>query len=158
MLLGGIFKLTGNRTPVSVAAKSKWFFEDIERFVIQYDIRFQKNPHFIINSLTMMRGAIWAANTGVLDRYNKAMFEATWVHGLDTANPQVIADVVSQAGLSAAAMAQAVTDSAVKQQLISATQSAVDRKVFGVPTMMVNNELHFGQDRLDWVERALRSG
>nr|MBX2826033.1 DsbA family protein [Gammaproteobacteria bacterium] len=112
-------------------------------------------PHFIIISMTMMRGAIWAQNTGVLETYNKAMYEATWVKGLDTSDVDVIASVMQEADLDFAAMLQAVTDKAIKQQLIEATDDAVKQGVFGVPTMIVDGELHFGQDRLDWVERRL---
>ena len=102
-----------------------------------------------------MRGAMWARETGVLEPYNKAMYEATWANGLDTGNADVIQAVLKDAGLDGEAMAAAITQDAVKKQLIDATSAAVERGVFGAPTMIVGDEFHFGQDRLDWVERAL---
>ena len=155
MLLGGIFKATGNSTPVLIAPKGKWLFKDIERYAVRYGAPYQMNPHFVINSMTMMRGAMWAQNTGVLESYNKAMYEATWVNGLNMSEPDVIASVMNEADLDAAAMLQAVADDSIKKQLIEATGDAVEQGVFGAPTMIVNGELHFGQDRLDWVERQL---
>lgn len=155
VLLGGIFKATGNSTPVLIAPKGKWLFKDIERYAVRYGVPYQMNPHFVINSMTMMRGAMWAQNTGVLESYNKAMYEATWVNGLNMSEPDVIASVMDEAGLDAAAMLQAVADDSIKKQLIEATGDAVEQGVFGAPTMIVNGELHFGQDRLDWVERQL---
>lgn len=155
VLLGGIFKATGNSTPVLIAPKGKWLFKDIERYAVRYGVPYQMNPHFVINSMTMMRGAMWAQNTGVLESYNKAMYEATWVNGLNMSEPDVIVSVMDEAGLDAAAMLQAVADDSIKKQLIEATGDAVEQGVFGAPTMIVNGELHFGQDRLDWVERQL---
>jgi len=155
VLLGGIFKATGNSTPVLIAPKGKWLFKDIERYAVRYGAPYQMNPHFVINSMTMMRGAMWAQNTGVLESYNKAMYEATWVNGLNMSEPDVIASVMNEADLDAAAMLQAVADDSIKKQLIEATGDAVEQGVFGAPTMIVNGELHFGQDRLDWVERQL---
>lgn len=155
ILLGGVFKATGNSTPALIKPKGKWLFEDIARHAEHYGVPYQMNPFFIINSMTMMRGAMWAQNTGVLESYNKAMYEATWAKGLNTSEPKVIASVMQEAGLDAAAMQQAAQDDAIKKQLIEATSAAVERGLFGAPTMIVDGELHFGQDRLDWVERRL---
>lgn len=157
MLLGGVFKATGNSTPVLIEPKGKWIFEDIKRYARHYGVPYQKNPFFIINSMTMMRGAMWAQNTGVLEHYNKAMYTATWADGLNTAEPDVIASVMQDASLDADAMLLAASDDAIKKQLIDATNYAVDQGVFGAPTMIVNGDLHFGQDRLDWIKRQLAS-
>lgn len=155
VLLGGIFKATGNSTPVTIEPKGKWLIEDITRYAAHYSVPFSMNPYFIINSMTMMRGAQWALNSGVIERYNQAMFEATWVNGLNTGDAEVIASVMQGADLDAEAMRQAVQDDSIKKQLIEVTESAVSRGVFGAPTMIVDDELHFGQDRLQWVERRL---
>ena len=155
VLLGGIFKATGNSTPVLIEPKGKWLFDDIVRHAEHYGVPYQMNPFFIINSMTMMRGAMWAQNTGVLDSYNKAMYEATWVNGLNTSEPDVIASVMHSAKLDVDAMQQSVKDDAIKAQLIDATGDAVSCGVFGAPTMIVDGELHFGQDRLNWVEQQL---
>ena len=138
-----------------IAPKGKWLFKDIERYAVRYGAPYQMNPHFVINSMTMMRGAMWAQNTGVLDNYNKAMYEATWADGLNTSEPDVIASVMQKAKLNSEAMQKSVQDDAIKKQLIDATSDAVNRGVFGAPTMIVDGQLHFGQDRLDWIERQL---
>lgn len=155
ILLGGVFKATGNTTPVVIKPKGEWLFDDITRYAQHYGVSYQKNPHFIVNTMTIMRGAMWAQNTGVLETYNKAMYDATWSNGLDTSDLDVIASVMQQAGLDSDKMLQAVQDDAIKKQLIDATTTAVENGVFGAPTMIVNGELHFGQDRLDWVERRV---
>ena len=113
------------------------------------------NPHFIVNTMAAMRGAMWAKADGRLDNYNAAMFRAMWVDQKDIAQPDVLAEVVAQAGFDATAMAEAIQRQDIKQALIGATGAAVEAGVFGAPTMIIGDEMHFGQDRLDWVERAL---
>lgn len=156
MLLGGVFKATGNSSPVTIEAKGRWMIADLQRHADRFDIDFSMNPHFIINTLLPMRGAIWARDNGVLETYTDAMFNATWAEQRDISNPAEIAAVLQGAGLDGQAMAAAVQQPEVKQGLIKATEAAVSRGVFGAPTMFVGDEMHFGQDRVDWVERALQ--
>lgn len=157
VLLGGIFKAIGNSTPAAIEPKGQWLFDDLSRYAARYHVPFRKNPFFIINSMNMMRGAMWAVNNDVIEPYNRAMFEATWVNGLNTAEVDVIHAVMKDAKLDSRNMLQAIKSPSVKQQLIEETETAVRRGVFGAPTMIVGDELHFGQDRLDWVERKLVS-
>ncbi|NJO36760.1 MAG: 2-hydroxychromene-2-carboxylate isomerase [Rhizobiales bacterium] len=156
ILIGGLFKITGNRSPVTVEAKGTWFFEDMARFADRYGVRFEKNPHFIINSLPLMRGALWAEGEGRLEGYNRTMFEACWVEGRDLNDPAVIMATLRDGGFDAEAVAAAIQTDSIKKRLIEVTQEAADQGIFGVPSMIVAGELHFGQDRLDWVEDALR--
>lgn len=155
ILLGGVFKAVDSNTPVAVKPKGEWMFDDLVRFANRYGVPFTKNPYFIINTLPIMRGAIWAKSTGCIEAYNTAMYQAVWAAGRDMANPVEIKAVVEEAGLDAPAMAEAIQQPEVKQALIDATQIGVDRGIFGAPTMFVGDEMHFGQDRLDWVEAAL---
>ncbi len=155
ILLGGVFKATGNQTPVAIEAKGKWMFADMERFAARYGVPYAMNPHFIINSLPLMRGAVWAQQQDCLEAYNKTMFEAVWVDQKNMNDPVVIMSVLADAGFDAQVVADAIQTSEVKQVLIGETAAAVDRGAFGVPTMIVDGVMHFGQDRLDWVRDAL---
>lgn len=155
VLLGGIFKAVDSTTPVTVKPKGAWMFDDISRYAKRYGVPFAMNPHFIFTTLAVMRGAIWAKKTGAIDAYTAAMFRASWEQGRDVNDPEQIADIVSGAGLGADAMASAIQDPEIKQGLIDATTEAVERGLFGAPTMFVDGEMHFGQDRLDWVREAL---
>lgn len=155
MLLGGVFKATGNATPVQIKAKGAWMFADIARHAAHYGVPFEMNPHFIINTLAIMRGAIWAQAAGCLEDYNGAMFEAVWVNQRNLAEPAEISAVMADCGLDAEAMREAIQQPDIKTALIEATEAAVARGVFGAPTMFVGAEMHFGQDRLEWVARTL---
>ncbi len=157
MLLGGVFKATGNTPPVQVAGKGAWLRDDIIRHAEYYGVPFAMNPHFPLSTVTIMRGAMWALATEHIEQYNKAMFEAVWVNQKNMADKDVIAEVLESSGFVTEPILDASGQPEIKKALIDATGTAVERGVFGAPTMFVNGEMHFGQDRIDWVRRALDS-
>lgn len=158
MLLGGVFQATGNRSPAEVPAKGRWSRRDIQRWVRRYGIEFRHNPHFPVNTLTLMRGAVGLQrreDQSAFLRYVDAVFRGMWVEGRDLADPAEIAAVVAQAGLDPADIQALAADPEVKADLKARTEEAVARGVFGAPTFFVGDELIFGQDRLHFVEDAL---
>jgi len=156
-LLGGVFKSTGNASPVTVAAKGKWMMGDLARFAARYGVPLKMPPNFPVNTLAMMRGAVGVQmrQPGDFERYLKAMYEAMFARGLNMGDPDVVTGVLTANGFDAAAFAALTADPAVKQGLVANTEEAVARGVFGAPTMFVGDEMHFGQDRLDFVAQAL---
>jgi 2-hydroxychromene-2-carboxylate isomerase len=158
MLLGGVFKATGNVSPVTVPAKGSYMVnQDFPRFAKRYNVPMQFNPYFPINTLNLMRGAVAAQSEGVFDTYADAIFDAMWQQALDLGQVHVVAKTLQEAGLDAMALLELSQDSAIKQTLIDNTNQAVDRGVFGAPTMFVGHEMYFGQDRLDFIEAHLKA-
>lgn len=155
MLLGGVFKATGNQSPVSIPSKGRYMFQDLARFASRYGVAMAFNPFFPINTLTLMRGAAGYLDSPQFATYVKAIYEGLWVQRLNLGQPEVIAQVLSAAGLDPAEFQRLVEDEAVKARLKANTEEAVARGVFGAPTFFVGDELHFGQDRLDFVAEAL---
>ncbi len=160
VLLGGIFKATGNKPPLMtyghVAQKVAYDRLEMQRFMALHNITgFQFNPHFPVNTLLAMRGAIAAEQLGCGAAYREAMYTALWQDGQKLDEPDVWARVVDQAGLDSSALAARTTDEAVKAELVSNTEGAVARGAFGVPTFFLGDEMWFGKDRLrDVVEAA----
>jgi len=159
-LLGGIFKLTGNQAPwLSYAnVKGKLDYERLEmtRFISLHGLsKFKMNPHFPVNTLILMRGAIAAKQGGVLEPYVKAGLAAMWEDGDNMSDPAVFTAVMTKAGLDGAGLLAATQDPAVKSKLAENTDNAVARGVFGVPTFFVEDDMFFGKDRLDQVEAAI---
>ncbi len=157
MLLGGVFKATGNASPVSVPAKGRWMGQDIQLWAQRYRVPFAFNPHFPINTLTLMRGAagLLLRQPGDFKRYADAVFNAMWVAPRNLGDASELAVVLSAAEFDAASFTALVTDAEVKQALITSTDEAVARGVFGAPTCFVGEQMFFGQDRLDFVREAL---
>ena len=156
MLLGGVFKSTGNQSPVVVAAKAAYMNDDLERFAKRYGVPFRFNPHFPINTLALMRGAVaYQDDVVVSSTYRDAIFMAIWVEARNLNEPDVIGQVLSDAGLDPAELMNRIGQQTVKDQLIANTEEAVNRGVFGAPTFFVGEQMFFGQDRLDFVAEAL---
>jgi len=157
LLLGGVFKATGNASPVTVPAKGAWMGQDLARWAQRYGVPFTFNPHFPINTLTLMRGAVGLqrSNPALFARYVDAVFRALWVEPRDLAQPAELAAVLAPLGITPEAFLALVGDPGVKAALIAATDEAVARGVFGAPTCFVRGQMHFGQDRLEFVREAL---
>ncbi|MEP6161042.1 MAG: 2-hydroxychromene-2-carboxylate isomerase [Halieaceae bacterium] len=156
MLLGGVFKATDNVSPVTIPAKGAYMLQqDLPRFAARYQVPLNFNPHFPINTLNLMRGAIAAERLACLPAYLAAVFEAVWVDGKNMGEPEVVSEVLTAAGLPVSELLQLSQEPELKAELIAATDAAVARGVFGAPTMFLEGEMYFGQDRLDFVEQAL---
>jgi len=158
-LLGGVFKATGNQSPMQAFAnvKGKMAYEHLEmmRFIRKHAIPFRMNPHFPVNTLAIMRGYVAAQTLGVAPAYYEAVYAAMWERGLKMDDPAVIAEVLTEAGLDAAAILAASQTPEVKQKLVENTEAAVARGVFGAPTFFVGKEMFFGKERLAQVEEEL---
>ena len=157
MLLGGVFQATGNHSPAEIKPKGRYLHKDMQRFAQRYGVPFAHNPNFPVNTLLLMRGA-----TGLQmhepDRfgpYVKTVYDAMWVDGRNLNDPATVGAVLQAAGFDAAAILALAGRQDVKDQLKATTQEAVERGVFGAPTMFVGGEMFWGQDRLDFVKEAL---
>ncbi|MBL9071476.1 MAG: 2-hydroxychromene-2-carboxylate isomerase [Sphingopyxis sp.] len=159
-LLGGIFKATGNKAPMVqyAEAPAKLAYEHLEmrRFIEKHGLsRFRLNPHFPVNTLTIMRGAIVAGDEGTLDDYVEVVNRAMWEDGLKMDDPDVIVTYLSANGFDGPALLARTQEADIKAKLVANTEAAVARGVFGIPTFFVGDEMFFGKDRLDQVEEAL---
>lgn len=159
MLLGGVFKATGNGSPAAepVEAKRRYSGVDLSRFVARLGVPFERNPHFPIDTLALMRAAHAALAAGVFEPFHRAVYPAFWAEGRNLGDPEVAAAVISDAGLDARALLAAAATQPVKDALRATTDEAVARGAFGAPTFFVGDEMFFGNDRLDFVEEALRA-
>jgi len=155
ILLGGIFKATGNASPITIKPKGDYMGQDLPRFVAKYKIPYAHNPNFPINTLPLMRGAIAYLGEPEFASYTEAVFNAMWANEKNMGDPEVIGAVVAQAGIEGADFIARINDGEVKGKLISETESAVARGLFGAPTMFVGDQMFFGQDRLHFVAEAL---
>jgi len=157
ILLGGVFKATGNASPATIAAKGKYMFQDLDRYARRYGVPLKFNPHFPINTLMLMR-----AVTGMQLRHPQrflafvdCLFKALWVDGRSLDEPATVAAVLNQNGFDPDEVLALTAEEEIKAALKVNTEKAVQRGVFGAPSMFVDDQLFFGQDRLDFVLEAL---
>ena len=157
ILLGGLFQATGNVSPATIPIKHRYTARDMARFAERYKVPLVQNPHFPINTLLLMRTV-----TGVqmrfpdrFDEFVSAIYRAMWVDSRDLNQHQFVVNLFSAAGFDPAELAAIAADPEVKNKLRTNTEEAAARGAFGAPTMYVNGEMFFGQDRLDFVKEAL---
>lgn len=160
ILLGGLFKLTGNQSPATAFAgiKNKPEYNQLEmrRFLARHGIAdFVFNPHFPVNTLQLMRGAVAAQELAVFERYVDAIYDAMWTKGLDMGQAEIVARELAAAGLPAEQLLGLSQTPGVKQRLLDNTQAAFERGAFGSPSFLVGDELYFGKDRLGEVEAEI---
>jgi 2-hydroxychromene-2-carboxylate isomerase len=160
VLLGGVFKATGNQAPFTAfgGIKGKLDYEmlEIRRFIAAHGlVEFQMNPHFPVNSLTAMRGLCACAPGGEFDAYVAAVAAGFWERGLQMGDPAVLASVLTDAGLDAERLLTLAQTDAVKARLADNTAAAVERGAFGSPTFYVGDEMFFGKERLGQIEAML---
>lgn len=162
ILLGGVFKLTGNRSPVESYAgiRNKMEYEKLEmdRFVRRHGIAFRFNPFFPINTLMLMRGAIAAQSLGVFERYVDEMFRHMWAEPKKMDDVNVLRAVPGESGFDSPRLFELAQDPAIKEKLQANTARSVERGTFGAPTFFVGQNIYFGKDRLRDVEEAIAAG
>jgi 2-hydroxychromene-2-carboxylate isomerase len=160
VLLGGVFKLTGNQSPAEslVGVKNKPDYERLEtaRFVKRHRIEnYRLNPFFPVNTLTIMRGAVAAQRLGVFERYVDEIYRHMWSEPKKLDDIRVWQAVLGDAGFDAARFGELVQDAEIKAQLLDHTTRSVERGTFGSPTFFVGDEIFFGKDRLRDVEETI---
>jgi len=161
VLLGGVFKLTNNASPMVQFkdVKNKLAYQQLEmrRFIEKHGLtQFQWNPHFPVNTVQIMRGAIVAQLDGNLMPYVDAVFQRMWEVPKKMDDPAVIRAALEESGLDAARIVARIQDQDVKDALLRNTEASVARGSFGAPTFFVGDEMYFGKDRLRDLEEAIR--
>jgi 2-hydroxychromene-2-carboxylate isomerase len=162
VLLGGIYKLTNNRSPAEYLAgiknKPEFMQLEMERFIRRHDITsFRKNPFFPVNTLQLMRGAVAAHLEGVFEPYFHAAYHHMWEEPKKMDDPQIARAAFLSSNIDFDRLFARAQQQDVKDRLLKLTQDAVDRGAFGSPTFFVGKEMFFGKDQLRDVEEAIRN-
>jgi 2-hydroxychromene-2-carboxylate isomerase len=160
ILLGGVFKATGNVAPMVAFkdVKGKLAYQRLEtlRFIKKHGLtRFKMNPHFPVNTVQVMRGAVAAEADGQLEKYVDAVFRLMWEDEKKMDDPEVIRASLDAAGLDGARTLARIQEQEVKDRLLENTEGSVARGTFGAPTFFVGDEIFFGKDKLRDVEEEI---
>jgi 2-hydroxychromene-2-carboxylate isomerase len=162
ILLGGVFKLANNQSPIvqfkDTKSKMDYMKIEIARFIKKHGLgRFKMNPHFPVNTVQIMRGAVAAEMDGQLAKYTDAVFRHMWEDGLKMDDPEVIRTALDAAGLDGARTLTRIQEQDVKDKLLKNTEATVARGTFGAPTFFVGEEIFFGKDKLRDVEEEIEA-
>ena len=159
VLLGGLFKLTNNQSPMMAFAgiPNKVAYENLEmrRFIARHNIPFQMNPHFPVNTLLLMRMATAAAMDGGLPEYVEAAYTLMWQTPKKMDDPQIVVTELTAAGIDAERLMKRAQEDEVKQRLMATTEAAAKRGAFGSPTFFLGDDIYFGKNTLREIEDRL---
>jgi 2-hydroxychromene-2-carboxylate isomerase len=159
VLLGGVFKSTNNLAPMiafkDIPGKVEYMRVEMARFIERHQTPFLFNPHFPVNSLNLMRAAVYAQGKSWESKYIDAVFDAMWVDGKAMADPAVIAEVLNAADLPTKEIMNATQAPDVKASLADVTSAAVARGLYGLPAMFIGDEMFYGKDSLNDLEWRL---
>ena len=160
VLLGGVFKATGNASPAvtlqGIKNKPEYGRIEMQRFLDKHNITtFKQNPHFPVNTLQIMRGAIYAQSQDYYERYIDEVYKHMWSEPKKMDEADVIQAALMESGLPAVDIATGMQDPEIKQQLIANTEASVARGTFGSPTFYVDDEIFFGKDKLGDTEAEI---
>lgn len=156
-VLMAVFKATTNDMPAKVPAKGTYMLRDLERWAEFYGVRFKFSSHFPANTIKAMRLVVVADEHGQAEAVAQGLFRAMWAEDRDLNDPVVLGDIAEKAGLDPQAALAAIETQAIKDRLRAFTDAAIAKGAFGAPALFVGDELFWGNDRLDFVERALRA-
>jgi 2-hydroxychromene-2-carboxylate isomerase len=160
VLLGGVYKATGNMSPGDslrgIKNKPEYNALETERFQRRHGImKFKLNPFFPVNTLTLMRGVVAAGFEGLFEPYFRAAYHHMWVEPKKMDDPQIFREAFLSSGLDIDRIIARAQQDDVKKKLIENTNDAVARGSFGSPTFYVGDEMFFGKDRLREVEEEI---
>ena len=160
VLLGGVYKATGNMSPGEslrgIKNKPEYNALETERFLRRHHItKFQSNPFFPVNTLMLMRGAVAAQFEGLFEPYFRAAYHHMWDEPKKMDDPQIFRDAFLSSGIDIDRLIARAQQDDVKKKLIDNTSRAVARGAFGSPTFFVGNEMFFGKDQLREVEEEI---
>ena len=160
VLLGGVFKLTNNQPPMvqfkGIRNKSEYARLETDRFIRKHGLtQYQRNPHFPVNTVQIMRGAVVAERDGFFERYVDRVFHYMWEEPKKMDDATIIRDALDTSGLDGRAILEGIQQQSIKDKLIANTEASVARGNFGSPTFFVGDEMFFGKDRLRDVEEEI---
>jgi len=159
--LGFAFKAFGNEMPARIPAKAAWLSADLARWAKRYGIAYTYPSRFPIASMGALRLLVAARRMhgdAALPALAATLFAAAWEQDRNLADPLVLARCAQDAGFDPEPLLAALEAPETKAELKANTDEAIARQVFGAPAFFVDGELHWGNDRLDFVEEALRAG
>lgn len=162
ILVGGIFNSINPSVYAMrenpVPSKQAYMLKDLQDWTRQAGLRIVMPPKvFPVNSVKAMRGCIWLdaadqANAGQapqMVRFARAVFKAYWADQADISQDDVLTDICEATGINVEAFFEGIAQVAIKDQLKANTEEVIRRGGFGSPTMFVEDDMYFGNDRLE---------
>ena len=155
VLFAALLEAHGQLGPAEVPAKRAWMGRNVMRKAALLGVPLEPLLHHPYNPLPSLRACSVELAVDERRRLIDGLFRALWVERRHIAEPDVVREVAVAAGLEGERILARTGDVDIKQRLREVTQDAIDRGVFGIPTMIVRDELFFGYDDFPYLELVL---
>jgi len=149
ILLGGLHKLGDITAPAFNERKMKNIKNDCELVAKKNTIEFKWNNKFPVNSLNLMRGYL-VLSKELKKKFFDLCFDAYWKDNVDLSDKKNLENVLDNCSINKDTFFKDIQDQKIKDELKQLTESAFKKDIFGAPTFVVNNQIFWGQDRLDY--------
>ena len=149
ILLGGLHKLGDITAPAFNERKMKNMKNDCELVAKKNSIEFKWNNKFPVNSLNLMRGYL-VLNKELKKKFFDSCFDAYWKDNIDFSDKKNLENVLDNCSINKDAFFKDIQDQKIKDELKQLTENAFKKDIFGAPTFVVNNQIFWGQDRLNY--------
>ena len=160
MLLGPVFKLTGQAPLTQIPMKGEYSKKDFTRSARLHKVPFTYPANFPIGTVAPLRAFYWASDRDAAQgrALAKALYKAYFAEGRDISSPAEVVAVAKSVGIDADALAKALEDPALKERAKREVDAAIAAGVFGSPFFIVDGEPFWGVDRMPMVEEWIRTG
>jgi len=149
ILLGGLHKLGDITAPAFNERKMKNMKNDCELVAKKNTIEFKWNSKFPVNSLYLMRGYL-VLNKELKKKFFDLCFDAYWKDNIDLSDKNNLEYILDNCSINKDSFFKEIQDQKIKDELKQLTENAFKKDIFGAPTFVVNNQIFWGQDRLDY--------
>jgi 2-hydroxychromene-2-carboxylate isomerase len=160
ILVGGVFNAVNPSVYESrerpVKAKARYYAKDLQDWAHLYKLKIGQPTVFPVNSVKAMRGAFVAMEHGKISPYSRRVFEVYWGDDRDISKDEVLRDVIRAVGLDEKEYFAKIAMQEYKDKLKTNTEELIQRGGFGSPSIFVDGDMYFGNDRLVLVEHALQ--
>jgi 2-hydroxychromene-2-carboxylate isomerase len=160
MLLGPVFKITGQPPLVEIPMKGAYAKHDFARSARLHRIEYQHPAKFPIGTVAGLRAFYWLhdRDPATAQSFAKALYRAYFAEGRDISAAPIVTEVAASCGADAAELTAALEDPAIKERARREVDAAIARGVFGSPYFVVDGEPFWGVDRMPMLEEWVRTG
>ena len=155
--LANLSEIIGGRKPLESNANFvDWYEQDIRDTANLYGLDYEPHFEYPKRPSRALRAAVLAQEQGMAEPFVKKVMEGYWSKQQDISDMQWVSAIGRQVGLDHNAIEESMTSQLYKNKLNNNLEQAVKRKLFGLPTSIINEKLYWGNDRIDLLEFHLR--
>ena len=156
ILFAGLLKAHGHKGPAEIPAKRDYTFRDVMRRASTYGLEIQGPPIHPFNPLLTLRICTAIDDNKTRAKFACSVLDAAWSKGNDITDSKVVSRLAQECDIDPDWALASAQDMGIKSKLMQATDAAIQLGMFGVPTFRIDDQLFWGDDRIDQLFQHVR--